>query len=312
MKVKHKGHLSQTIIYLGKFVRMFIFQNDWKVLPMAALIAGLVAYVTGKSLFRTMEGTITGSFALTCVCIWNGFFNSIQVICRERAIIKREHRAGLHMSAYVAAHMIYQAILCLLQAIIIIAVNMATKTFFPEHGAILPDFKAELLITLFLITYAADMMALLVSSIAHTTTAAMTVMPFLLIVQLVFSGGFFSLSGPVEKVQEVMIAKWGMQALCIQGDYNSLPMVSLWNNLFKMKNVEITPGYKVEDIIRYIEEQGKREEILYASAQQNQIEKYYQSFDNLTDCWSSLGIFIVVFAALTIISLEFIDKDKRQ
>ena len=38
-KVKHSGRLPQMIIYLGKLFRMFIFQNDWKVLPMSAIIA---------------------------------------------------------------------------------------------------------------------------------------------------------------------------------------------------------------------------------------------------------------------------------
>ena len=44
-------------------------------------------------------------------------------------------------------------------------------------------------ISMFLITYASDMLSLWVSSLARTTTAAMTIMPFVLIFQLVFSGG---------------------------------------------------------------------------------------------------------------------------
>ena len=47
-----------------------------------------------------MEGTLMGAFAIACVCIWTGSFNSIQVICRERDVIKREHRAGMHISSY--------------------------------------------------------------------------------------------------------------------------------------------------------------------------------------------------------------------
>ena len=38
----HRGRLAQIPIYLGKDFRMFIFQNDWKVLPMSALIAALI------------------------------------------------------------------------------------------------------------------------------------------------------------------------------------------------------------------------------------------------------------------------------
>ena len=113
--VKHKGRFAQMRIYLGKLLRMFAYQNDWKVLPMGAFIAAVVTLVVGANMFVNQEGTVNGAFALTCVCIWNGFFNSIQVVCRERAVVKREHRAGLHMSSYIAAHMIYQFILCLAQ-----------------------------------------------------------------------------------------------------------------------------------------------------------------------------------------------------
>ena len=82
---------------------------------MAAIIAALVSMVIRKDFFLTMEGNLKGAFALTCVAIWNGCFNSIQSVCRERPIIKREHRSGMHISSYVASHMIYQFALCLAQ-----------------------------------------------------------------------------------------------------------------------------------------------------------------------------------------------------
>ena len=190
-EVKHRGRVAQTFIYLGKLFRMFLFQNDWKVLPMAAVIAGLVAFSVGKNLFMTMEGTLMGTFALSCICIWNGFFNSIQMICRERAIVKREHRSGLHISSYIAAHMIYQFVLCALQVVITLVVCYVMKVKIPDKGLVTPWPVLDIGITLFLITYCADMLALLVSAFARTTTTAMTIMPFLLIVQLLFSGAFF-------------------------------------------------------------------------------------------------------------------------
>ena len=115
--LRYRGRIAQTWIYLKKLIRMFVYQNDWKMLPMSALIAGLVTFAVGGSLFHTQEGTMSGCFALVCVCIWNGFFNSIQSVCRERSIIKREHRAGLHMSSYIMAQMIYQLMLCVGQTI---------------------------------------------------------------------------------------------------------------------------------------------------------------------------------------------------
>ena len=71
--VRHRGRRSQVPIYLRKFLRMFVYQNEWKVLPMAAIIAGLVAMVVRNMLFLSREGTMMGVLALVCVAIWNGW-----------------------------------------------------------------------------------------------------------------------------------------------------------------------------------------------------------------------------------------------
>ncbi|HAL59599.1 MAG TPA: hypothetical protein DCP64_09465, partial [Sarcina sp.] len=180
-KREHRGRVLQVGIYLRKLLRMFVYQNEWKTFPMAALVAGTVALVIRGSMFVTMEGTIRGSFAIACVCLWNGCFNSIQVICRERDIIKREHRSGMHISSYIVSHMIYQAILCLLQTGLTLYIFRMMQMKIPTEGMFFPLMIMDLAVTIFLITYASDMMALLISCIAHTTTAAMTVMPFILI-----------------------------------------------------------------------------------------------------------------------------------
>ena len=308
---RHTGRLSQTFIYLGKLFRMFIFQNDWKVLPMAAVIAGLVSFAVGANLFKTMEGTLTGTFALSCICIWNGFFNSIQVICRERAIIKREHRSGLHITSYVCAHMIYQAALCIMQAIITIAVCNIMKVILPDKSLITGNPLLDLGIPLFLITYCADMMALMVSSIAKTTTTAMTVMPFLLIFQLVFSGGFFALPEKAMPITNFTIAKWGLTSLCSQGDYNSLPMVSVWNSAVKMKNIEIEGEKPLQELLVRAENEGKKDEILKMTGEQNQNPVYAFDPEIVLRCWRWLVLWMFVYVLVTMTSLEFIDKDKR-
>ena len=310
-KIRHAGRLSQTLIYLGKLFRMFLFQNDWKVLPMSAVIAGLVSFAVGGNLFKTMEGTLTGTFALSCICIWNGFFNSIQSICRERAIVKREHRSGLHISSYMAAHMIYQAVLCVLQVIITIFVLVNMKTLLPDKALITPWPVVDFAITLFLVTYCADMLALLISSFARTTTAAMTIMPFLLIVQLLFSGSFFNLPKEATPFTYLTATRWGLTALCVQGDYNSQPMVSVWNSAVKMKDVEVEGEKPLLGALQYIEENNYRDEILKRTAEQNQNPDYAFDPDKGIGCWTWLIFWSVFYVVIAVISLENIDKDKR-
>ncbi len=238
-RIRHKGRFSQIKIYLGKQLRFFINENDWKVLPMAAIIAALVGMVIRKRFFINMEGSLIGGFALTCVAIWNGCFNSIQAVCRERPIIKREHRSGMHVTSYVAAHMIYQLFLCLLQTGLSVYVLKMMGVQIPAKGFMTPWMMLDIGITMLLITYASDMMSLFLSSISHTTTGAMTVMPFVLIFQLVFSGGIIPLPVWSQKLSNFTISNYGIKALASQSGYNELPMVTAWNTLAGMRDTQV-------------------------------------------------------------------------
>ena len=310
-KIRHKGWLAQTGIYLRKFLRMFIYQNDWKFLPMGALIAALVTFVVGANLFVTQEGTFTGSFALVCVCIWNGMFNSIQVVCRERSIFKREHRAGLRVSAYLFAQMIYQLRICAAQTVIPLLICYLAKVQIPAEGVITPFGMLDLGITILLVTFTADMMALMVSCIVRTTTAAMTVMPFLLIFQLIFSGGIFTLEGFAGKLSALTISRWGMNSVCAIGQYNEQPMVTLWNTIFKFKDVEVAGQKPLLELIRNMEQGGSRDDFLLWAGQYNQNTNYASTVQNVTFCWIALGLLMLAFILVAVIALRSIDRDKR-
>ena len=217
---------------------------------MAMVIAMLVAVVIRNRIFANMEGCIIGSFALTCVALWNGCFNSIQAICRERAIIKREHRSGMHITSYMFSHMVYQFVLCLVQTIVSLYVMHATGVPFPEEGIFLKKMMiVEFGITMLLISYAADMMSLFISSIAHTTTAAMTVMPFVLIFQLVFSGGVIPLPERIQPLSNFTISNYGIKAIASQCGYNELPMAAGWTAVNSMRNSEINEVITVGQVL---------------------------------------------------------------
>ena len=248
-KLRHRGRMSQIPIYLGKQFRFFINQSDWKVLPMAAIIAALVSMVIRKDFFLTMEGNLKGAFALTCVGIWNGCFNSIQAVCRERPIIKREHRSGMHISSYIVAHMIYQFLLCAGQTGLSMYVMMTLGVQFPVPGFMTPWMIVDIAITMLLITYASDMMSLFISSVSHTTTGAMTVMPFVLIFQLVFSGGLLPLPGWTKPLANFTISNYGIKAMASQSGYNEAPMVTAWKTLDKMRDNELGGTFTLGQVL---------------------------------------------------------------
>lgn len=309
--LKYRGRIAQTGLYFRKFLRMFVYQNDWKVLPMGAIIAAVVTLVVGTNLFVTQEGTTLGTFALICVCIWNGFFNSIQVVCRERDIVKREHRAGLHISSYIGAHMLYQLILCLLQTLVTLLILGIAGVAIPAQGVITPFGIIDVGITILLTTYAADMMALMVSCIVKTTTTAMTVMPFLLIFQLVFSGGFFELTGAMDKIKYATISHWGMDGLCAIGRFNDLPMVTLWNTLVGLKDLEFNGSKPLLEILIEMEKSGTRDELLQWSGSLHVNELYASTVANVATYWGGILLLMIIFAIAAVIALKFVDRDKR-
>ena len=305
----YKNRLEQIPVYLGKLFRLFITEKNWKVIPMAALIAYLVVYVLGSKMFRNMEYTKYGSLALIMVCVWNGMFNSIQSVCKERKIIKREHRAGLHISSYLAAHMIYQAIICLIQVVITLAIFRIFGMYFPDTGLITGIFAVDVGISMFLTTYASDMLALMVSCMAKSTTGAMTIMPFLLVVQLVFAGGVFPINRPMaKKISKATISNWGITAVNIAADYNSQKSSVLYAAVESMDESGDEYFGKVIDVLNIDEVRDRLEDY---TAQKMQVKEYAYEESNLWKCWGILALLAAIAALAGLISLEFVDKDKR-
>ncbi len=310
-QLHYRGRIAQIRIYLGKMIRMFIYQNDWKVLPMSAIIAGLVTFAVGNNIFKTQEGTLSGCFSLVCVCIWNGFFNSIQVVCRERPIIKREHRAGMHITSYIAAHMIYQMMLCIMQTAILLGVCYLARMKFPVQGLITKYFLVDIAISLFLITYAADMMSLAISCLVKNTTTAMTVMPFMLIFQLVFSGGLIQLEGPAVKLTGLTIARWGLTSLCTLGNFNSQPMVTMWNTIWKSRSKDIDGYQPIKVFTDGILQNNQLDAFLQESGAYNQNADYLFSSATIMECWRNMILIGLAAVIVAVFLLERVDKDKR-
>ncbi|MCI2049653.1 MAG: ABC transporter permease [Lachnospiraceae bacterium] len=306
MAEKHAGRFGQTGIYLERLFRVFINEKGWKVLLMSAFIAIVVAYVVGTNMFVSMEGTTIGALAFVCVCIWDGFFNSIQSVCKERDIIKREHRTGMHITAYMLSQMIFQAVICALQVVIQLIVYRIVGVNFLTRGVVTGKFVPDIFITLFLITYTADMMALMVSCIVKTTTAAMTVVPFLLIIELLFSGVAFPLSGASSKIADFTISKWGIYSLCTESDYNSLPSSAFYSMLTKFQGVP-----EVKKIMEIFRQKNLFGQLAEYAGKNLQVSAYSYSMQNIMKDWGMLLLFCAIYIVIGTVVLEFIDHDKR-
>ena len=307
--LRYKSRAAQIPIFLGKHFRMFINEGNWKVLPLSAIIAYLVVFVIGKRMFINMEGTTYGAFAITCVCLWNGVFNSIQVVCKERGIIKREHRAGLHISSYLASHMIYQALISLAQVLMMLVIFLLFGVHLPTGSVITGSFLVDLCISMFLITYASDMLGLMISCIVHTPMTAMTVMPFVLIVQLVFANFVIPLNAFGKAVSHITVSRWGIQSVCAVANYNEQESTVLLTALNTMQNSD--PESFVSRLKRVLSIDEVNHKVGMLTASQLQNASYEFTTENVLLNWGILAGFIVLYVLIGLIFLEQVDRDKR-
>ena len=216
----NSSFLSQTHIYFHKTRRIAKRERFWKFIAFSVIISFIVSGVVGSEMFKTYEGTKSGFFAITSAAIWIGIFNSIQVVCREHEIIHAECRSGMKISAYITANAIWQLILCLIQSLLLFGISLIFIDYNSE-GVLFGFAAAEYFITIFLLTFGGDLMGLMISAIAGTPTTAMTIMPFVLIIQLIMGGVLFDLSGWSEIISYITFSKWGMSAFGSTADLNS-------------------------------------------------------------------------------------------
>ena len=141
----------------------------------------------------------------------------------------------------------------------------------------------------------------------------MTVMPFILIVQLIFSGSIFPLTGVAKQVSDLTISKWGQRVLCIESNLNELPSELFDSEMDMIKKIdavkeikEILPEKTVEEMDESIE--TGMQKFLHDYT----YRKIYSYDPNLVlSRWGYLLLFIGIYAMICVISLEFIDRDKR-
>ena len=182
----------------------------------------LISFVADGKQFEQYEMTKSLLFALSCSAFWVGMLNSIQEICKERSIMKREYMTGLSLSAYVSSKIIVLGLMCLLQSFMITGIFSAMIGL-PEEGVLMNAF-AEVLITTFITALASTAMGLLVSSLFTNADRAMTVAPILLMPQILFSGLIFKLSGATEIISWVAVCRWSMEGYGTTANLNDLPL----------------------------------------------------------------------------------------
>jgi ABC-type multidrug transport system ATPase subunit len=159
---------------------------------------------------------------------WLGASNAIREIVREQPIFLRERAVGLFVSAYVASKVVVLGLLTILQAFVLVPIAVARQDV-PGSGSLLPSGVLELIVVGALAGLAAMALALVISSVSETADRAMTVLPVVLIVQMLLAmGGVFPdlVDKPVLKQASYLAgAQWAFSASASTVDLDRLMSV---------------------------------------------------------------------------------------
>lgn len=265
---------KQLSILISRY--MLLIKNDrqrlFMILLQPILIGILLSFVASDTVFEIYNSTKSILFALSCAGIWIGLFNSIQEICKERNILKREYMANLRLDSYVLSKFIVQLLMSLVQAILIVTIFSVTVGQ-PEKGVLFDNAVFELTVTMMMTIFASSGIGLIVSSVSKNSDKAMTVAPFLLIIQLLFSGILFELSDITEKISYLTVSKWSVSALGVSCDLNAMPSAGGMARSF--------------------------EDVFECTA------------NNLFKAWGVLGVFVIICAVASVLLLSNVSKDSR-
>ena len=235
------GVFKQIGIYFRKTVRIAVNERFWKSVLFSAIVAVVISAVIGEKMFQTFENTQSGFFTICSACVWVGIFNSIQIVCREHEIIHADCRSGMHISSYVISSLLWQFILCFMEALVIYFLSRLFIDYTTE-GLLFGSAGLEYFITVLLLIFCSDCMGIMVSAIAKDQNMAMVIMPFILIFQLILAGTLFELSGFADKLSNITFTKWGMSAFGSISDLNNRELYPLKIKEFLPQGMDITTG----------------------------------------------------------------------
>ena len=249
------------------------------------LIALLLLVVANEKIFITYEDTQSMMFALACSGIWIGMFNTIQEVCKERAILKREYMGNLNLVSYILSKFAVQAVICLVQTGILVFTFLSLVENETGDGLFGSGAYAdwEIGLSVYLTIFASAAMGLIISSLVRNADRAMAVSPFVLIVQLLFSGAIFTLpEGAGEWFSRLTVSRWAMECLGDITDLNGLPRRMAYED-----------------------------EALAALIPPHYDDLYARGAAHLWHIWVVLGAVAVVCGVISVVVLRSLKKDQR-
>jgi ABC-type multidrug transport system ATPase subunit len=230
---------KQFSILTRRYLRLIVADRRYLLLLiLQAPVIGLLLFVMfDKGRLGVAHGAEALIIILTLVlaATWLGILNAVQEIVKELPIYRRERATGLSISAYLSSKVAVLGTFTIIQAIVMVGIGLAKQDVFRHvedptflvadapgaTGVVFTNPKTEIIVGVALTGLAAMGLGLLVSAMSKTPEKALTIVPVLIVPQLVLSGGFFPVTAPVVgQLSLLTSAQWGMSTTSSTVDMN--------------------------------------------------------------------------------------------
>ena len=179
--------------------------NTLLMLAQAPIIAILICLI-----FKEISSAVL--FMISISAIWLGAQNAAREIVSEGAIYKRERMYNLEIFPYILSKITVLSVVSLIQSFVFIII-----LFIHFNSAIVELNEPHyLFFWMLFLSIASTFLGLLLSSLVKTSERAMTILPLILLPQIMLAGLIAKVSnGFVEFISYLTISRWGVEGFNI-------------------------------------------------------------------------------------------------
>lgn len=247
------GSLGQTTVLARRYLDVMVgdTMNTVLLLCQAPILAILVSLAFGDvsgDLSKPLVERIAAQqyqirFSLALAAIWCGTTNAAREICKERSIYLRERMVNLRIESYVLSKIVILSLLSIVQCSVLLGL---TDLLLPR------GIQGDLVIMFFvlvLISLAGTTLGLLISAAVDNPDRAITLVPVVLMPQIMFSGMY----APVEQMQSwskfisnFMVVRWSVSLLnklwerrLTSAFYNEMAILVVFTLVFAVLTIQV-------------------------------------------------------------------------
>ena len=178
-------------------------KNTQLLLAQAPIIAMLIGIIFDQL-------TISVLFMMSVSAIWFGVNNACREIVKESKIFERESMFNVRKDTYLLSKITTLAIISCIQSILFVGI---LSLFYLNKEVQLNNLSYQILF-MFLLSITSSLLGLLVSASMKNSEKVMTLVPILLIPQLMLAGVVTKITNPIiEVISWLTISRWGTEGL---------------------------------------------------------------------------------------------------